>query len=151
MILDIHNCHYPRSACPLGSPNCQLLLRHLVSHSHALDSPSSKFYIVCQVEPTTCISCCALLNSHPRAGCQFLRCRIRICVQAANVFAAEFLDNPSSRLPMPLTSFSAWLGHSIVKPMFVNNLRCRFSFDEPTAAQICAADFSHCWHDCQHP
>jgi hypothetical protein len=47
-------------------------------------------------------------------------------VQAANVFAAEFLDSPSSRLPMPLTSFPAWLGHSIVKPMFVNNLRCRF-------------------------
>jgi hypothetical protein len=55
-------------------------------------------------------------------------------VQAANVFAAEFLDSPSSRLPMPLTSFPAWLGHSIVKPMFVNNLRCRFSFDEPSAA-----------------
>jgi hypothetical protein len=56
-------------------------------------------------------------------------------VQAANVFAAEFLDNPSSRLPMPLTSFLAWLGHSIVKPIFVNNLRCRFFFDEPTAAE----------------
>jgi hypothetical protein len=66
----------------------------------------------------------ALPNSHLRAGCQFLRC----------VFAAEFLDSPCSRQPMPLTSFPAWLGHSIVKPMFVNNLRCRFSFDEPTAA-----------------
>jgi hypothetical protein len=55
-------------------------------------------------------------------------------VQAANVFAAEFFDNPSSRQPMPLMSFPAWLGHSIVKPMFVNNLRCRFFFDEPTAA-----------------
>jgi hypothetical protein len=76
MIFDIHNCHYPRSACPPGSPNCQLLLRHLVSHSHALDSPSSKFYIMCQVESTTCTSCCALPNSHLRAGCQFLRCRI---------------------------------------------------------------------------
>jgi hypothetical protein len=51
-------------------------------------------------------------------------------VQAANVFAAEFLDSPSSHLPMPLTRFPAWLGHSIIKPMFVNNLRCRFSFDE---------------------
>jgi hypothetical protein len=55
-----------------------------------------------------------------------VRCRIRICVQAANVFAAEFLDSPCSRQPKPLTSFPAWLGHSIVKPMFVNNLRCRF-------------------------
>jgi hypothetical protein len=72
-------------------------------------------------------------------------------MQAANVFAAESLDSPSSRLPMPLTSFPAWLGHSIVKPMFANNLRCRFFFDEPTAAQICAADLSHCWHSCQHP
>jgi hypothetical protein len=76
------------------------------------------------------------------------RCRIRICVQAANVFAAEFLDSPSSRQPIPLTSFPAWPGQSIVQPMFVNNLRCRFSFDEPTAAQICAADFCPCWHGC---
>ena len=80
----------------------------------------------CQVDPMTCTSRCALLNSHLHAGCQFLRCRIRICVQAVNVFAAEFLDNPCSHQPMPLTSFPAWLGHSIVKPMFVNNLRCRF-------------------------
>jgi hypothetical protein len=63
-----------------------------------------------------------------------VRCRIRICVQAVNVFVAEFLDSPSSRQPMPLTSFPAWLGHSIINPMFVNNLRCQFSFDEPTAA-----------------
>jgi len=33
----------PRSACSLGSPICQLLLRQLLSHSYALDSPSSKF------------------------------------------------------------------------------------------------------------
>jgi hypothetical protein len=54
-------------------------------------------------------------------------------VQAANVFAAEFLDSPCSRQPKPLASFPAWLEHSIVKPMFVNNLRYQFSFDEPTA------------------
>jgi len=30
----------------------------------------------CQVEPLTCTSCCALPNSHLRAGCQYLRCRI---------------------------------------------------------------------------
>jgi hypothetical protein len=52
-------------------------------------------------------------------------------VQAANIFAAEFLDNPISRQPIPLTSFPAW--HSIIKLIFVNNLRCRFFFDEPTA------------------
>ena len=36
----------PRSACPPGSPICQLLLRQLLSHSYALVSPSSKFQIV---------------------------------------------------------------------------------------------------------
>jgi len=46
MILDIHNCHNLCSACPPGSPICQLLLRHLLNHSYALDSPSSKFQIV---------------------------------------------------------------------------------------------------------
>ena len=30
----------------------------------------------CQVEPMTCTSRCALPNSHLRAGCQCLRCRI---------------------------------------------------------------------------
>jgi len=133
MILDIHNCHYPCSACPPGSPFCQLLLRHLLSHSHALDSPSSKFQIV----PSRAPDLHKLLRTAEFAStcrCQFLRCRIHICVQAANVFAAEFLDSPCSCQPLPLTSFPAWLGHSIVKPMFVNNLRCRFSFDKPTAA-----------------
>jgi len=72
-------------------------------------------------------------KSSPWLAQAVARCRIRICVQAANVFAAEFLDRPRSRQPMPLTSFPAWLGHSIVKPMFVNNLRCWFSFDEPIA------------------
>jgi hypothetical protein len=56
-------------------------------------------------------------------------------VQDANVCTAEFRDSPNSRQPIPLTSFAAWLGHSIVQPMFVNNLCCRFSFDEPKAAK----------------
>jgi hypothetical protein len=30
----------------------------------------------CQVEPMTCTSRCALPNSHLRAGCKFIRCRI---------------------------------------------------------------------------
>jgi len=34
------------SACPPGSPICQLLLRQLLSHSYALVSSSSKFKIV---------------------------------------------------------------------------------------------------------
>jgi len=85
----------------------------------------------CQVELMACTSRCALPNSHLRADCQCLRCRICICVQAANVFAAEFRDSPCSRQPIPLTSFPAWPVNSIVQPMFVNNLRCRFSFNEP--------------------
>jgi len=55
----------------------------------------------CQVEPTTCTSRCALSNSHLRAGCQCLHCRIRICVQDVNVYAAEFRDSPSSHQPIP--------------------------------------------------
>jgi len=77
-------------------------------------------------------------KSSPWLAQAVARCRIRICVQAANVFAAEFLDSSCSRQPMPLTSFPAWLGHSIVKlmqsalPIFLwrtysrINLRCRF-------------------------
>jgi hypothetical protein len=45
-------------------------------------------------------------------------------MQAANVCASEFRDNLYSRQPIPLTSFPAWFGHSIVQPMFFNNLRC---------------------------
>jgi len=150
MILDIHNCHYPHSACPPGSPICQLLLHHLLSHSHALDSSSSKFQIVPSraldlhklLRVAEFASACrlpipALPNSHLRAGCQCLHCRI----PRQPLFSSAYA----------LTSFPDWLGHSIAKPMFVNNLRCRFSFDEPSAAQICAVDLSHCWHSCQHP
>jgi hypothetical protein len=53
-------------------------------------------------------------------------CRIRICVQAANVCSAEFLDGPCSRQPTPLTSCPAWPEHFNVQSMFVNNLRCWF-------------------------
>jgi hypothetical protein len=86
---------------------------------------------LCRVEPMTCTSRCALLNSHLHAGCQYLRYRIRTCVRAGNVFAAKFLDSSYSRQPIPLTSFPAWPGHSNVQPMFVDNLHCRFSFDKP--------------------
>jgi len=159
---------HPRSAPwshDLGRP--WLPLTHVL-HAH-LATPSASFCFVscwvtrmpwavlcpsfrsCQVEPLTCTNYYALPNSHLRAGCQFLRCRIRICMQASNVFATKFLDSPSSRQPIPLMSFPVWLGYSIVKPMFVINLRCWFSFDEPTATQICAADLSHYWHSCEHP
>jgi hypothetical protein len=90
-------------------------------------------------------------KSNQRLAQAVARCRIRICVQATNVFAVEFRDSPSSRQPIPLTSFAAWLEHFIVQLMFVNNLRCIFSFDKSTAAQICAADLCPYWHGCQHP
>jgi len=120
MMLSLHPHSAPWSH-DLGRP--WLPLTHVL-HAHlAAPSASSCFvscwitrmpwtvirpsFRSCQVEPMTCTSRCALPNSHLRAGCQFLRCRI-------------------PRQPMLLTSFPAWLGHSIVKPMFVNNLRCRF-------------------------
>jgi len=144
MILDIHNCHYPRSACPPCSPNCQFLLCLLLV-SHMPWTVLCPSFRSCQVEPPTHTSRCTLPNSHLRASCQCLRCWIRIYVQDANVCAVEFRDSPSSRQPILLTSFPAWPGQSIVQPMFVNNLRCRFSFDKPTAVQICVANLSHCW------
>ena len=150
MILDIHNCHYPRSACPPGSPNCQFLSRLLLV-SHMPWTVLRPSFRLCQVEPTTCTSRCALPNSHLHAGCQCLRCQIHICVQDANVCTAEFRDSPNSHQPIPLISFVVWFGHSIVQPMFVNNLCCRFFFDEPKAAKSYAADLCPCWHGCQHP
>ena len=95
----------------------------------------------CQVEPLTCTSCCALPSPHLRAGCQCAaefayaccqspRCRIRICVQAAPVYAAEFCDSPNSRQSILLTR----LGQSLVQPMFVSNLRCRFSLQPHKSA-----------------
>jgi len=125
----------PCSACPPSSPNCQFLLRLLLVSRMPWTVLRPSFRS-CQVEPTTCTSCCTLPNSHLRAGCQCLRCWI--------------LRQPLFSSAYPLTSFPAWPRQSIVQPMFINNLRCRFSFDEPTAAQICAADLSHCWHGCQH-
>jgi hypothetical protein len=71
----------PRSACPPGSPSWQFLLRQLLSHSYVFDSPSSKF----QNMPSRTHD----LHKPLRAA--------EICVQAANVCAAEFLDNPCSR------------------------------------------------------
>ena len=107
MILDIHNCHYPRSACPPGSPICQLLLRHLLSHSHALDSPSSKFQIVPSQAPdlhkllraVEFASACRLLipalpNSHLRAGSQCWRCRI----PRQPMFSSAYAPDEFSRL-----------------------------------------------------
>ena len=75
MILDIHNCHYPRFACPPGSPNCQLLLRPLLV-SHMPWTVLRPRFRSCQVEQTTCTSRCTLPNSHLRAGYQCLRCWI---------------------------------------------------------------------------
>jgi hypothetical protein len=90
----------------------------------------------CQVEPLTCTICCALPNSHLRAGCQFLRCRIRICVQAANSCAAEFAS--ACRLPLPT------LPNSAIAPILVNLSSWR-GLDSPSSSPcsstICATDF----------
>jgi hypothetical protein len=116
--------------------------------SYALDSSSSKFQIVPSrtndlhkpLRAVEFASACrlpipALPNLYLCAGCQCLRNRIPRQPQFPVL---------SSRQPIPLTSLVAWLGHFIVQPMFVNNLRCRFSFDEPTAAQIYVVDLCPC-------
>ena len=88
MILDIHNCHYPRSACPPGSPNCQFLSRLLLV-SHMPWTVLRPSFRLCQVEPTTCTSRCALPNSHLHAGCQCLRCRIPRQSQFSSAYAPD--------------------------------------------------------------
>jgi hypothetical protein len=35
--------------------------------------------------------------------------------------------------------------------MFVKKFALPIFPDEPAAAQICAADFSPCWHGCRYP
>jgi hypothetical protein len=51
----------------------------------------------------------------------------------------------------PLMNFLAWLGQSGIQPMFVKQSLLSIFLDEPTAAQIYAADFSHYWHGCHCP
>jgi len=130
----------PRSACSPGSPICQLLLRHLLSHSHALDSPSSKFSIVPSqaldlhklLRAAEFSSACrlpipALPSLHLRAGCQCLRCRI----PRQPLFSSAYAPDEFSCL--------AWTFHrqanvrqQTALPIFLRrtyshtNLRCRF-------------------------
>ena len=92
----------PRSACPPTSPNCQFLLRQLLSLSHALDNPTSNFQIVpsrtndlhkllCAAEfASACrLPMSALPNSHLRAGCQCLCCRIPRHPQFSSVYLPD--------------------------------------------------------------
>jgi hypothetical protein len=43
----------------------------------------------CQVEPTTCTSHCTLLNSHLRARCQCLHCRIPLQPQFSSAYPLD--------------------------------------------------------------
>lgn len=102
----------PLSACPPGSPICQLLLRQLLSHAPALDSPSPKSVpsrspdLHQLLRAAEFASACrppipALPNSHLRADSQCLRCRIPRQPQFSSAYAPdEFsrLDIPSSSL-----------------------------------------------------
>jgi hypothetical protein len=105
--------------------------------------------LICLGQSFAQVSDCA--KSNQQLAQAIARCRIRICVQAANVCATEFCDSPSFCQPIPLMIFAAWPRQSIVQPMFINNLHCQFSFYEHTAAQICVADLCPYWHGCQHP
>jgi hypothetical protein len=137
----------PRSACPPGSPNCQFLLRQLLSHLYASDSPSFKFQIVpsqthdlhkplhaAKFESACRLPMSTLPNPHLRAGCQCLPYRI----PWQPLLLSAYPPNKFSRL--------SWTFH---RPTHVRQQSALpFSFDEPTVAQICAANLSHCWHGC---
>ena len=103
----------PRSACSPGCPICQLLLRQLLSHSYALDSPSSKFYIVPSQAPD--------LHKLLRAVEFASACRLPI----------PALSN-SSTTPV-LVSLCPWR-------VFLHGVDIPSS--SPCSSTICAADFS---------
>jgi len=98
----------PCSACPPGSPICQLLLRQLLSHSYALDNPSSKFQIVAS-------------RTHdlhkPLCAAEF--------ASACRLLMSSLLN--SSTAPV-LVSLCPW---RVFLPGL--DISCRFSFDEPIA------------------
>jgi len=81
----------------------------------------------CQIEPLTCTSCCALSNSHLRAGCQFLRCRIPRQPLFSSTYAPDefsclawtFHRQAHVRQQSALPIFLWWTYSRI-------NLRCRF-------------------------
>jgi hypothetical protein len=81
----------------------------------------------CQVEPLTCTSCCALPNSHLRAGCQCLRCRI----PRQPLFSSAYAPDEFSCLAWTFHR-QAHVRQQSTLPIFLwqtysrINLRCRF-------------------------
>jgi len=138
IILDIHNYHYPCSACPPCSPNCQFLLCLLLV-SHMPWTVLCPSFRSCQVEPPTHTSRCTLPNSHLRAGCQCLRCRIPRQPQ----FSSAYPPNEFSCLAWTVHR-PAHVRQQSALPIFLwqtyscTNLRCQFI---PLLAT---------WHGCQH-
>jgi len=109
----------PRSAYPPGSPNCQFLLRQLLSHSYALDSPSSKF----QIMPSQTHD----LHKPLRAAEFASTCRL-------------LMSAPSnSATTSILVSLSPWR-------VFLPGLDIPSS--SPCSSTICAADFPLTNHSC---
>jgi hypothetical protein len=109
----------PRSACPYGIPNCQLLL----GLSYALDSPSSKF----QIMPSWTNDLHKLLRAAEFSSA----CKLSI----------SMLPNSTTAYPPDEFSCLAWTFYcpAHVRQQSVLSI----SFDEPIAAQICVADLSH--------
>ena len=103
----------PRSACPPGSPICQLLLRQLLSHSYALDSHSSKFQIV----PSRTHD----LHKSLRAA------------EFASACGLPMSSQPNSLTAPVLISLCPWR-------VFLPSLD--ISSSSPCSSTICAADFS---------
>jgi len=81
----------------------------------------------CQVEPTTCTSCCALSNSHLRAGCLCLRCRIPRQPQFSSAYPPDEFSCVAWTVHRP-----AHVRQQSALPIFLwrtfsrINLRCRF-------------------------
>jgi hypothetical protein len=73
-------------------------------------------------------------------------------IGAADSNIAPTVSKPALfRQRVPLMNFPAWPVQSGVQPMFVKKSTLSILPDEPAAAQICAADFPHCWHGCRCP
>jgi len=103
----------PRFACPPGSHICQLLLRQQLSHSYALDSPSSKFQIV----PSRTHDLQKLLRAAEFASA----CRLPMS------------SLPNSSTALVLVSLCPWR-------VFLPGLDIPSS--SPCSSTICVADFS---------
>ena len=142
---------WPALSSPRGlSPRQAHLARGATGRragSSSVDSPSSRF----QIGPSRPHD----LHKPSRAAEFASACRLPLSAAAPAADSADFADfvgaadsNTAPTVSKPLLfrqrvlwmNFPAWLGQSIVQPMFVEKSALPILPDEPAAAQICAAD-----------